>query len=145
MYEIYDQSGNSFYFTPVGRDTTNTRIVNDNPMTMVQDSMLMDQVSTKREISQMFSCKTGTGQPYATFLLAIAALESLTPNSRTSSSFGWTLIGGDWNGSAFSINNAYPSAGNLLVTMVRYSLRPGENYTNGEITGTISMQKGTIY
>lgn len=144
-YKLSDGT-NSFIFVPNGLTPTNTRDVWEQALPFVQDKWLLDQTTTSRELAQQFICKTGTGFPYTTFALAIAALESLSPADRTT---GWSLQGGDWNGSSWTVNSAYPAFGTgstkIINATVSYTLAPGENFTNGVLTGSINMKIGLIF
>ena len=89
--------------------------------------------------------KAGTGQPYATVALAKTAIETLLPNAITASN-GFILQGGDWDGSAWVYNSAYPfeagsastGAPRVFVDSIKKIFKGGESYLDGEIMVTIS-------
>ena len=144
-YKLSDGT-NSLYFIPSGLTPTSTRDIWEQNLPFVFDKWLLDQVTTSKEFAQQFTIKTGTGYPYATFVAAIAAMDAVISATRTS---GFSLQGGDWNGSTWTVNGSYPAYGTgdskLMVSTMSYTLAPGENFTNGVITGTINLKAGLIF
>jgi len=142
-YRLTDGGGNTVTFTADSIDPNDQRTIWEMEIPYANDIWLTDQITTRREASITFRIKPGTGQPYATVVAAITALNAITSSDYKQAG---TLYGGDWNGSTWTVNGSYPfSYTDVLVSMVRYSFKAGEPYDTGEITGTITLKRGTIY
>ena len=144
-YQLSDGT-NSLLFT-TSFDETLTRDIWENPMPYVKAVMLSDQVTTRDELSLVAHVKAGDGQPYATVTAALAAIKSLVGSAYSS---GGTLRGGDWSGTTWVYNSAYPfELGNtadnkVLNAMIRINFAEGESYLDGELTVTINIKAGTV-
>lgn len=146
IYYCLSDGTHTLYFIPNGMTDTMTRDVWEQALPFVQAKWLMDQVTVSEEVAQQFVIKPGTGRPYSDMKTAISAIKSLLPDERIT---GYTLKGGDWNGSLWVENTGYPALGTgdskILAATVAYTTASGENFTNGDITGTLNLKIGMIF
>ena len=145
-YQLSDGT-NTLTFAATFQDTL-TRDIWDSAFPYIRAPMLSDQVTTHDELVLTAYVKAGTGQPYATVKSALAAVKALMG---TDFSSGFTLQGGDWNGTAWAYNSNYPfELGNLadnkiLQEMIQINYAGGESYTDGELVLTINLKVGTVF
>lgn len=107
--------------------------------------LISDMVTGTIELTLLAGLKAGTGFPYATVKDIYTALDALNPSSYNS---GWTLNGGDWNGTTWTVNTNYPHAygsgsNKLLLKNLSINPEPGA-YDTGEVTASMTFQYGTI-
>lgn len=145
-YQITDGT-NTLTFVMESLNISKTRDIWEQPLPYVADPFLTDQITTASEITVNAKIKpASSGMPYTTVILAIAALDGITSSTYST---GFSLQGGDWNGSTFTPNAAYFALGTgttkLLVTMVRYTLNKGESYLTGEIDAIITLKQGQVF
>ncbi|VVB59062.1 Uncharacterised protein [Candidatus Anstonella stagnisolia] len=145
-YQLSDGT-NTLTFVASFNETL-TRDIWDSAFPYVKSPMLSDQVTTHDELPLTCYVKAGTGYPYATIKDALAAIKSIVGNQFSE---GFTLRGGDWNGSAWAYNSAYPfelgdgADNKLLISMIQIGYAAGESYLDGELVLTISCKVGTVF
>jgi hypothetical protein len=144
-YQLSDGT-NTLLFT-TSFDETLTREIWENGIPYTNPIMMTDQVSTKDEMSLTAHVKAGTGQPYATVIAALSAIRAIV---KSGYSTGFTLKGGDWNGTSWAYNSLYPFElgdtidNKILQAMIRINFAEGESYSDGELTVTITIKIGTV-
>ena len=145
-YKLYDTSSHALIFIPQGLDEYASRDLWKQNLPYVKGAWISDQITTSISFTQEAMVKPGTGRPYADYDAAFAAIRGLYSSTRTA---GWTLQGGDWNGSTWTYNSAYPEVPyddlQLIVETVRSKMPSGENFTDGDIPVTITMSLGTVF
>ena len=150
MADIYYQLSdgtNTLTFVMVDINISKSRDAWEMPLPYLNDPFLTDQITTTTELTINGKIKPGSGFPYATVILALAAIANLTPATYNT---GWSLTGGDWTSPTFTPNALYPFAigsgsTKLLVKMVRFSMKAGEAYSTGEIDVIITLIQGYVF
>jgi len=145
-YQLNDGT-NTLTFVLSAIDVSKEREIWNMSFPYVKLPSLTDQITTVQEIVLNCKIKPGTGFPYATVKTAITAIDNLTGEDYSS---GWTLKGGDWDGTTWTENTDYPHAwgsgdDKLLVKSPRYNQKAGDSYATGEITVVINVLFGTVY
>lgn len=146
-YQLEDSNGNKLTFISTSTSETATRVSWDNEIPFVKDKWLLDQISTATAITVEGVIKVGTNRPYATVKIAYAAIRAMTSSSFNT---GGTLRGGDWDGSDWTYNSAYPELGDgstkVLQGGVTFRHNKGDGFGEGALVPiTLNLKIGTVF